>query len=101
MVHRHYDDILMLSESGAVVADRAACSLIETAAMEPHHHGPLARAVSGGRPNVQVETVLAEIAAVGWAEDIEELHLLLAARPVGLRSVVAERESIAHARPRR
>src|SRR5262249_56502523 len=90
MIDGHCDDILTQRQSRAVVADRTPRALIETAAVEPDHHGTLAPVIDAACPDVEIETVFAGVASVRRSEDAEELAHLLAARTVRLRGVMAE-----------
>src|SRR5262245_7495082 len=100
VIDRHSDDVLAQRQPRAVVADRTASALIETAAMEPDHYGTLAPVIDAASPDVEVETVFAGVASVRRPEDGEELALLLAAWAVRLRGVMAEFKGVAHSGPR-
>src|ERR1019366_5377343 len=98
--HRDDHHILMLGQACAVVANGAARSLVEAAAMEPDHHGTLARAVRSGRPNVQIQTVFAEITAIAGSQNVEELQFA-SRRAAGWIAERNGRRPGRHARPSR
>src|SRR5262245_34054718 len=99
MIDRDDDDILMLRQACAIVANRAACALIKTAAVKPDHHRSLAPVTHAVRPHVEVKAILAGVVWFGRPKHFEELALLLATRTIRLWGVMPELECIAHTRP--
>ena len=94
VVDRHDDDVFLAREIGAVVEQPVAGAAAEPAAVEPHHHRPIARA-EAWREDVDAQTVFAHFLAAIERPDFGDGAAAVVRRALG------DLHRIAHARPRR
>src|SRR5262249_15020430 len=91
--------ILVLSQSGAIIARCPAAALIISSAMQPDHHRALPSVAQPSGPHVQVKTVLARTCRSRRPQDAEEFELLGAALPARLRGGVTPIERVPNTGP--